>query len=104
MKEAVQVVQRPLISEKSYAAMATGKYLFRVHPKATKTEIALAVADAFKVEVVAVNTMHVRGKERRRGEKDRFYSDSEKARVTPPPGPKNGKNLRRGFTPPSDKQ
>ncbi|TMC64090.1 MAG: 50S ribosomal protein L23, partial [Chloroflexota bacterium] len=38
--------------------MATGKYLFRVHPKATKTEIALAVADAFKVEVVAVNTMH----------------------------------------------
>ena len=40
MKEAVHVVQRPLISEKSYAAMATGKYLFRVHPKATKTEIA----------------------------------------------------------------
>src|SRR5207244_3031253 len=48
MKEAVHVVQRPLISEKSYAAMATGKYLFRVHPKATKTEIALAIADAFK--------------------------------------------------------
>ena len=54
MRAPVQVVQRPLISEKSYAAMATGKYLFRVHPRATKTEIALAVADAFKVEVVAV--------------------------------------------------
>ena len=42
MRAPVQVVQRPLISEKSYAAMATGKYLFRVHPNATKTEIALA--------------------------------------------------------------
>jgi large subunit ribosomal protein L23 len=78
----VQVVQRPLISEKSYAAMATGKYLFRVHPRATKTEIALAVADAFKVEVVAVNTMHVRGKERRRGKTHGFQSNWKKAVVT----------------------
>jgi large subunit ribosomal protein L23 len=78
----VQVVQRPLISEKSYAAMATGKYLFRVHPRATKTEIALAVADAFKVEVVAVNTMHVRGKERRRGKSHGFQSNWKKAVVT----------------------
>src|SRR2546430_16515718 len=78
MKEAVQVVQRPLISEKSYAAMATGKYLFRGHPKATKTEIALAIADAFKGEVVSVNTMHVRGKERRRGRTHRFQPDWKK--------------------------
>src|SRR2546428_3787154 len=82
MREAVQVVQRPLISEKSYAAMATGKYLFRVHPKATKTEIALAIADAFKVEVVSVNTMHVRGKERRRGRTHRLQSNWKKAVVT----------------------
>ncbi|HEX9097583.1 MAG TPA: 50S ribosomal protein L23 [Candidatus Dormibacteraeota bacterium] len=82
MRAPVQVVQRPLISEKSYAAMATGKYLFRVHPRATKTEIALAVADAFKVEVVAVNTMHVRGKERRRGKSRGFQSNWKKAVVT----------------------
>ena len=82
MKEAVHVVQRPLISEKSYAAMATGKYLFRVHPKATKTEIALAIADAFKVEVVSVNTMHVRGKERRRGRTHGVQSNWKKAVVT----------------------
>ena len=82
MRAAVEVIQRPLISEKSYAAMATGKYLFRVHPRATKTEIALAVADAFKVEVVAVNTMHVRGKERRRGKSHGFQSNWKKAVVT----------------------
>jgi large subunit ribosomal protein L23 len=82
VKDPVQVVQRPLISEKSYAAMATGKYLFKVHPRATKTEIAIAVAAAFKVDVVSVNTMHVRGKERRRGRTHGFQPDWKKAVVT----------------------
>jgi len=82
LRAAVEVIQRPLISEKSYAAMATGKYLFRVHPRATKTEIALAIAEAFKVEVVSVNTMHVRGKERRRGKTQGFQSNWKKAVVT----------------------
>jgi large subunit ribosomal protein L23 len=82
VRSAVHVVQRPLISEKSYAAMATGKYLFKVHPRATKTEIALAVADAFKVDVVSVNTMHVRGKERRRGRTHGFQPNWKKAVVT----------------------
>src|SRR5437868_14612962 len=79
MRAAVEVIQRPLISEKSYAAMATGRYLFRVHPKATKTEIALAIADAFKVDVVSVNTMHVRGKERRRGRTHGFQANWKQA-------------------------
>jgi len=82
MRAAVEVIQRPLISEKSYAAMATGKYLFRVHRRATNTEIALAIAQAFKVEVVSVNTMHVRGKERRRGKTHGFQSNWKKAVVT----------------------
>ena len=88
MRAAVEVIQRPLISEKSSAAMATGKYLFRVHPRATKTEIALAITEAFKVEVVSVNTMHVRGKERRRGKTHGFQSNWKKAVVTLPEGQK----------------
>lgn len=82
MKEPVQVVQRPLISEKSYAAMAEGKYLFRVRRDANKVEIAMAITEAFKVDVVSVNTMHVRGKERRRGRVHGFQSDWKKAVVT----------------------
>jgi large subunit ribosomal protein L23 len=82
MKAPIQVIQRPLISEKSYAAMAGGKYLFRVHRNANKTEIAQAVADAFKVDVVSVNTMHVGGKERRRGRQHGFQPDWKKAVVT----------------------
>jgi large subunit ribosomal protein L23 len=81
MKTPGQVIQRPLISEKSYAAMADGKYMFRVHGRATKTDIALAVAEAFKVDVVSVNTMHVRGKERRRGRVHGFQPDWKKAVV-----------------------
>jgi large subunit ribosomal protein L23 len=82
VKAPIQVIQRPLISEKSYAAMTAGKYLFRVHRNANKTEIAQAVADAFKVDVVSVNTMHVGGKERRRGRVHGYQPDWKKAVVT----------------------
>src|SRR2546421_10190906 len=82
MRTAVEVIQRPLISEKSYAAMATGKYLFRVHPKATKPEIALAIADAFEEKVVRVNTMHVHGKERVRSRAHRIQREAKKAGAT----------------------
>lgn len=82
MKPTVAVIQRPLISEKSYGAMATGKYMFRVHKAATKREVAAAVAEAFKVDVVSVNTMRMRGKERRRGRVRGFQPDWKKAVVT----------------------
>src|SRR5439155_16836758 len=62
-----EVILKPLISEKSYAAMQLGKYTFDVHPSANKIEIGKAVEEAFGVSVVAVNTMSIHGKERRRG-------------------------------------
>jgi large subunit ribosomal protein L23 len=64
-----QVLLRPVISEKSYAAMAAGRYVFRCHPAATKVEIDRAVEAAFvkdKITVMAVNTLTVRGKQRLR--------------------------------------
>jgi len=82
MKPGVAVVQRPLISEKSYGAMGTGRYMFRVRRDANKREIAQAIAEAFKVDVVSVNTMHVPGKERRRGRVRGFQPDWKKAVVT----------------------
>jgi large subunit ribosomal protein L23 len=90
-----QLLQRPVISEKSYAAMADGKYIFRCYPYANKIEIKRAVEEAFadqKVTVVAVNTLNVRGKERQRsrGQK-RINGHSpnwKKAIVTLAPGQK----------------
>jgi len=59
-----------------------GRYTFEVARDATKQEIAAAVAEAFKVDVVDVNTMTVRGKERRLGRRIGRRPDWKKAIVT----------------------
>ncbi len=65
--DARNVIIRPVISEKSYALIAEGKYTFRVHDAAHKTQIANAVEEIFSVEVAGVRTAKVRSKPKRRG-------------------------------------
>jgi large subunit ribosomal protein L23 len=65
--EVRSVIIRPVISEKSYALIAEGKYTFRVHERAHKTEIARAVEQIFGVHVASVRTSKVRAKPKRRG-------------------------------------
>jgi len=62
-----RVIVEPVISEKSYALMAEGRYTFRVADSAHKTQIRHAVEEIFGVKVVAVRTAHVRSKPKRRG-------------------------------------
>ena len=62
-----QVIIEPVVSEKSYALMADGKYTFRVDSRAHKTQIARAVEAIFDVGVADVRTMKVRPKPKRRG-------------------------------------
>jgi large subunit ribosomal protein L23 len=61
------VIIEPVISEKSYALMSEGKYTFRVHERAHKTQIAHAVEEIFGVGVAEVRTSRVRAKPKRRG-------------------------------------
>ena len=65
--DARQVILSPVVSEKSYALMADGKYTFRVDERAQKTQIKLAVEEIFDVEVTNVRTLKVRSKPKRRG-------------------------------------
>jgi large subunit ribosomal protein L23 len=65
--DARNVVIRPVISEKSYALIAEGKYTFRVNDRAHKTQIAHAVEEIFSVKVAGVRTSKVRSKPKRRG-------------------------------------
>jgi len=58
---------RPVVSEKSYALIAEGKYTFRVDDRAHKTQIAHAIEEIFDVKVAAVRTAKVRSKPKRRG-------------------------------------
>ena len=61
------IIIRPVISEKTYALIAAGKYTFRVDDRSNKYEIKNAVEVAFGVEVVKVRTSQVRSKPKRRG-------------------------------------
>jgi large subunit ribosomal protein L23 len=65
--DARTVIIRPVISEKSYALIADGKYTFRVHERSHKTQIAAAVEEIFNVNVAEVRTAKVRAKPKRRG-------------------------------------
>jgi len=65
--DARQVILEPVVSEKSYALMADGKYTFRVDGRVHKTQIAEAIEHIFDVKVTAVRTAQVRSKPKRRG-------------------------------------
>jgi large subunit ribosomal protein L23 len=65
--DARTVLIRPVISEKSYALIAEGKYTFRVDDRAHKTQVAQAVEEVFGVGVAEVRTAKVRPKPKRRG-------------------------------------
>jgi large subunit ribosomal protein L23 len=62
-----QVIIRPVVSEKSYALATVGKYTFRVHPDAHKTQIKQAIEALFGVGVLDVRTSSVPSKPKRRG-------------------------------------
>ncbi|MCF8549341.1 MAG: 50S ribosomal protein L23 [Pontimonas sp.] len=64
-KDPRDVIVRPIVSEKSYTLIDQGKYTFEVDPRATKTEIKLAVEKIFNVKVSSVNTLNKTGKTRR---------------------------------------
>ena len=47
----LEVLRRPIITEKSTALQERGKYTFEVFREANKQQIKQAVEEAFKVEV-----------------------------------------------------
>jgi large subunit ribosomal protein L23 len=81
-----QVIIEPVVSEKSYALMADGKYTFRVDDRAHKTQIADAVQRIFEVRVIGVHTATVRAKPKRRGVHNGRTRSWKKAVVQLAPG------------------
>ncbi len=68
MRDARDILIRPILTEKSVAQTAQRKYTFEVLPVANKVEIRQAVEALFPgTKVSEVNTMMVRGKVRRMG-------------------------------------
>ena len=76
------VILKPVITEKSMAAMAEKKYTFLVHPQATKSQVKEAVEKMFAgTKVKSVNTMNLDGKTKRRGMTYRKTAKTKKAIV-----------------------
>ena len=65
--QAAEIILRPVISEKSMDETQRGKYTFAVHEDANKFQIKDAVEELFKVDVVDVNVLTTKPKEKRRG-------------------------------------
>jgi len=65
--DASQVIIRPVVSEKSFVQAEIGKYTFRVHDDAHKTQIRQAIEQLFEVRVRDVRTVSVKSKPKRRG-------------------------------------
>jgi large subunit ribosomal protein L23 len=59
------ILIRPVVSEKSYAAFDANVYTFLVAPNANKIEIKHAVESIFGVRVTNVNTLKRKGKRKR---------------------------------------
>ncbi len=88
MRDARDVLIRPVISEKSVALVEENKYTFWVSTVANKIEIKYAVEKMFKVKVDEVRTTKVKGKEKRVGHNVGMTPDRKKAIVTLKPGNK----------------
>ena len=93
---AEDIIIKPIVTEKSSTGLQEGKYTFKVAKKATKVQIAQAVEKLFEVKVLKVNTITVRGKNKRVGRYVGKTSDWKKAIVTIDTDPKAETYLGKG--------
>lgn len=78
----LDVIKRPVITEKSMNAMEENKYTFEVDTRANKTLVKQAVEAAFDVKVKDVNIVNVRPKFKRMGKHAGYTKKRRKAIVT----------------------
>ena len=57
----IDVIIKPMITEKSLAEVQGGKYTFLVHDKADKNAIKHAIKELYNVDAVAVMTSRTKG-------------------------------------------
>ena len=83
MKTAHDIIVKPIITEESMTGLMMKKYTFKVAKDANKIEIAKAVEEVFPgTKVAKVNTINVRGRERRQGVNKGYTPSWKKAIVT----------------------
>lgn len=91
-----EVIIKPIVTEKSNDEIQIGKYTFKVNKKATKVDVKRACEKLFNVKVLSVNTILVKGKQRRVGRYTGMTSDWKKAIVKIDTNPADQKYLAKG--------
>jgi large subunit ribosomal protein L23 len=87
--KAYSIIKRPILTEKTLMQKNLyNKLTFEVDPRANKIEIRKAVELIFKVDVVDVHTIKMKGKRKRIGRYWTKRPDWKKAIVTIKPGQK----------------
>jgi large subunit ribosomal protein L23 len=82
MRSPYDIIIKPIITEKSMMGMEESKYTFKVAKDANKTEIKVAIEEAFGVKIAKINTMNVKGKVKRQGRFVGKRADWKKAIIT----------------------
>jgi len=78
-----RIIRRPVVTEKSSGLdERLNQVVFEIDPRATKPQVREAVEKIFKVKVLKVNTLRLRGKPLRRGMVFTQRSNWKKAVVT----------------------
>jgi large subunit ribosomal protein L23 len=75
------IIVRPVVSEKSYAAFDSEVYTFVVAPDANKIEIRKAIETIFNVRVTKVNTINRKGKRKRNRRTGTWSTRSDQRRA-----------------------
>ncbi len=88
----MSLIISPLITEKSMQDAGNSKFTFQVLKEANKNQIKKEVQDRFKVSVIHVSTITVKGKTTRVGARrsEKKLTSWKKAIVTLKPGEKIG--------------
>ncbi|MBC8258487.1 MAG: 50S ribosomal protein L23 [SAR324 cluster bacterium] len=77
------VLRAPIMSEKTMTLKEeANQFAFEVDPRANKIQIKESIEKAFKVSVLKIRTMNVRGKKKRLGRYQGYKSSWKKALVT----------------------
>ena len=63
----MDLIRRPIITEKATLLLENNQYTFEVSPRSTKPEIKAAIESLFEVKVVGVSTINPPRKQRRVG-------------------------------------
>lgn len=83
MKDHYTILKKPLLTEKSnFIKEALNQIVFEVDRKANKIEIKEAIEKLFKVNVIKVHTVNMRGKRKRLGRSQGKKPNWKKAIVT----------------------